>query len=732
MIESISHGDALLRDLAPFSDPATNTEIRKSNKTSLVQITRNGVVHKYLLMHEDGTLLARHAGDKKYVNIGSLLASSDFADIRNLTTTQSRIYRDFNIEKLITPEGELNGKKLALQTLTRAATPSQRTAQTGLKVLLLDGSAGVGKTSLIKRLLVQRFKSKPESGSNLPPLLHIDSRGRRLSSLDEVLAQSLQLIRAKFTYDQLPSLIRHGLVQLAIDGFDELVDPEGYRDAWFALKDFFELTGFGGPIILAGRDTFFDQQEFALKMQQFDQLVEVDHARLTEVAQTRAINWLEQSGWKTSDLEDSYTSLVLREGSYTLRPYFLQELANTKGWADIEARNLTPRAYLVERFLERECKLLSEKISLDEVEIKPLLTTVFEEVAAEMADTESDAVDLSFLQMTTEIAFGDRLSPTDLGKLRHKSGSFALLENDSRDGFRRFPHTEIKHHFLSRALVRLVVAAEPIRFLRRGVVMSDLLAIFGEQFLTCDDLQASAFVVALQKALNRESSFDRLTDNAASLLLTTLTRDVADRSAMLSDLHVSNVALFGDVSDCTLERVEIQRLDATEASLVDVVFNDCHIVNLHVDGTTRFGISMPTVHRLHVKNPKGTVQTLFDPVEISNWIHKHSARTTAKSSENVEALALLDKVCRVMLRQHVIKDHETDQYGKLLRSLYWTDIEQILTSAGLLDRMRNKPVSGMNAPFLKMRDPFGLLANRSATANAAIWKKVAAIPRYEH
>lgn len=727
-ISSISPGDAFLRDLAPFSDPATQTSLKQAAKTSLLEITRNGVVHKYLLLHEDGSLLARHAGDKKYVSIGSLLASSDFADIRNLIATQSRIYRDFNIEKLIPPEGNLNGKKLALQTLTRATTPSQRAPQSGLKVLLLDGSAGVGKTSLIKRLLVQRLKSNIESGANAPPLLHIDSRGRRLSSLDEVLAQSLQLIRAKFTYDQLPSLIRHGLVQLAIDGFDELVDPEGYRDAWFALKDFFELTGFGGPIILAGRDTFFDQQEFANKMQQFDQQVEVDHVRLTEVGQTSAINWLEQSGWKPSDLEDPYTSLVLRAGSYTLRPYFLQELASAKGWADIEARDLTPRAYLVERFLERECKLLSEKISLDEIEIKALLSVVFEEVAAEMADTESDVVDLSFLQMTTEIAFGDRLSPTDIGKLRHKSGSFALLENDFREGFRRFPHTEIKHHFLSRALLRLVAAAEPTRFLRRGVVMSDLLVIFGEHFLTCDDTQANTFVVSLQKALDREASFDRLTDNAASLLLTSLTRDVVERRAIFSDLHVSNVVLFGDVSDCTLERVEIQRLDAAEASLVDVTFNSCRVVNLHVDGTTRFGNSAPVVHRLHVKSAKGIVQTLFDPAEISEWIQGHSAATTSKSFANEEALALLDKICRVMLRQHMIKDHETDQSGKLLRSPYWTEIEGILTAAGLLERLRNKPVSGANAPFVKLKDPFGLLANRGSSTNAAVWKKVAAIP----
>lgn len=726
---SISPGEALQRDLAPFSDPATQTNLKQTEKTSLLEITRNAQVHKYLLLHECGSLLARHAGDKKYVNVGSLLASPDFADIRNLVATQSRIYRDFEIDALIPAEGMLNGKKLALQTLSRTAAPVGRNAsESNLKVILLDGSAGVGKTSLIKRLLVQRLNSTASQNNNLPPLLHIDSRGRRLSSLDEVLAQSLQLIRAKFTYDQLPSLIRHGLIQLAIDGFDELVDPEGYRDAWFALKDFFEQTKFGGPIILAGRDTFFDQQEFTEKTREFAQPIDVHHVRLTEVAPSSAITWLAGRGWSQSDLDDSYTALFLRAGSYTLRPFFLRELAGVKTWAAIEARNLTPRAYLMEQFLDRECRLLAEKISLGESDIKDRLITVFEEVAVEMADTESDAVDLSFLQMTTEIAFGDQLTSTDLGKLRHKAGSFALLENDPREGFRRFPHSEIKHHFLSRALLRLVAAAEPIRFLRRGMATSDLLTIFGEHFLICEDEQARAFVFALQRVLNSEASFDRLFENSASLLLSSLVRNVEGREFKFSDFHVSNVCLFGDISPSTLERIQFQRLDVIEANLEDVIFIECRVVHLYVDETTRFGATAPAADRLHVKSSKGALHTIFDPEEIRDWIQRHATVAQHKRSENHDALKLLDKICRIMLRQHMIKDHQDDQYGKLLQFPYWPQIEEILSNAGFVERRHNKGVSGANAPFVKIKDPFGLLANRGSIANATIWKKVAAIP----
>ena len=722
-------GQSLQRDLAPFADAATDVKLTESSKTSRLQFVRNGLQLDYLLLHEDGSLLARHANDRKYVGIHSLLASSDFADIRNLIATQNRVYRDFDLERLIAPEGELDGKKLALQTLSRLSLPAPRGTAQKLSVLLLDGPAGVGKTSLIQRLLVQRARAGQDT-SSAPPIFEVASRGKRLSSLDDVLAQSLQLLRAKFTFDQLPVLIRHGLVQLAIDGFDELVDPDGYQDAWLALRDFFERTQIGGPVILAGRDTFFDQQRFAEQLTgNSKQAFEVHHAGLSEVSQTKAKAWLGEQGWQAKELDDPYTDLVLRPGSYTLRPYFLNELALAKSWQNIEARDLTPRAYLVEQFLKRESEILAEKVPLDPSAMKTRLGSVFEEVSIEMADNETDAIDLSFLQMTIEMTFGDALGDADVGKLRHKSGSLALLSSDAREGYRRFPHSEIANHFLALALLRLVSAGAPTRFLRRGVVGSDLLAILAEQLAYCDESQAGAFVAALEKTVLQESSFDRLPENAASLLLTSLNREVKGRLASYSGLQTPNVFLFGDVAPTVLDRIEMQRLDVAEANLANVKFKDCSVVNLHADETTIFGASAPAVHRLHLKTPKGIVRSVYDPSEIAAWIESHSIRSSPKPSDNEAAIALLDKVCRVMLRQHMIKDHETDDSGKLLRSPYWPKVEKILSELNLVDRLHGKQMSGANAPFVRVKDPFSILASRNSGAARALWKRVAEIPK---
>jgi hypothetical protein len=161
--------------------------------------------------------------------------------------------------------------------------------------------------------LVHRARHQADAAA-LPPILHVTSRGRRLSGLNDALAQSIDILRAKFTFDQTPTLIRHRLLQIAIDGFDELVDPDGYRDAWYALKDFFEEVGVGGPIILAGRDTFFDQQKFRTQLASSQYSFELNHVRLSPSSPSTARGWLKQQGWSEGDLSDDYTNIVLRPG----------------------------------------------------------------------------------------------------------------------------------------------------------------------------------------------------------------------------------------------------------------------------------------------------------------------------------------------------------------------------------------------------------------------------------
>jgi hypothetical protein len=718
--------DQVRKDLAAFADPATELKITQGTSGIRIELIRNGVEHDYYLDLKDQTLSARHLRGRKYQNLRSLIASSDFADIRAFAATQIRIHKGFDSERLIPPEGTINGGKLTRNSLLEALSPlrfASSTENSKIGIVLLDGPAGVGKTSLVNNHLVNRARHQAEAAA-LPPILHVTSRGRRLSGLNDALAQSIDILRAKFTFDQTPALIRHRLLQIAIDGFDELVDPDGYRDAWYALKDFFEEVGVGGPIILAGRDTFFDQQKFRKQLESSQYSFDLCHVRLNPSSPSTAKNWLKQQGWSDSDINDDYTNIILRPGSYTLRPYFLSQLAAAKSWTALETSDLTPRAFLVEKFLSREADLLSEKLPISPSELKHCLSRLFEEISMEMADTETDAIDLGFLQLATEVAFGEVLEGQELAKLQHIAGSFALLETDVREGYRRFPHTEVSHHFLAIALIVSILHGTRVRFLHRGTLASDLLAIFAEQFVLLAEDVARQFVDKLERAMNDEMSFDRFPENAAALLVTSLCHQHSEIKRKYSELLVLDAVLFDVVSPAALHRVKFQRLDVREGDLSKVDFIECQVMDLTVDATTKFGATLPSVHRLLQVDDKGVIHEIFEPDEISQWLQKHS---TSNFVEHVNT-DLLERVCRKMIRQHMIKDHEDDDAGRLLRNPLWEPIEQILSENRMLERLI-KPTAGTSASLVRMQDPFKLLVQRSTNQRIkAIWDKVGKLP----
>ena len=185
------------------------------------------------------------------------------------------------------------------------------------------------------------------------------SPGRRLAGLNDALAQSIQLLRAKFTYDQTPVLIRHNLLQIAVDGFDELVDPEGYKDAWFALRDYFDDVSAGGPIVLRRKRYIFDQQSFLDQISASNRNLTLVHVRLQPSTPSTARAWLRDKGWSEKDIKNPYTNTVLRARVLCSWAYFLSKLASARSWSTIESKDLSPRAFLVENFLAREAKLLS-------------------------------------------------------------------------------------------------------------------------------------------------------------------------------------------------------------------------------------------------------------------------------------------------------------------------------------------------------------------------------------
>lgn len=715
--------DTLLRDASVFSDPATEPSISEGLSTIDVLMTRNGDKIRFSVDRQSGQVSVHAANSQRFSSFSSLLASSLFADIRRLSATQRNIFANFDDSKYIEAEGTITrdgnpiSSKLNCLSLDELLSPGDFSSKC-VRVVLLDGQAGVGKTSLIRRILVRRARHV-----NSTPIIHVESRGGRLYGLNQLLAASLDSLRAAFTFDQVPALIRHGLLHVAIDGFDELVDSEGYADAWAALSDFISEIGGSGSIILAGRDTFFDQQAFGERLSDTRQRINLIGARLSPISNNNAREYLKLSGWSPDELSKQEASDILTDGSYALRPFFLRVIAEApvKSWETL-ARNETLRNTLVWQFLAREASIIREKTSLQQNTAEEHLYRVFCEIAAEMASTESDAVDTSFIELLIETIFGDVIGSTELGRLTYKAGSIALLEQDARRGFRRFPHTELSNYFLAHAIMTSEWSSSARRLLARANMGGDLLGIFSEEFAQIDDEKAKRFISMIERAMATEkSSGGQLDANLGSLWVATLSRPIEGMERVLKDYELNEVALTGICAEGILKNIIVNRMDVRGADLRQISFINTTVSTLVVDNETTLG--EPPTYINHVQVTDNISVRSLRGADADQWVKEHAIYVDKQSQSGAEDL--LWKVAFTLTKRYGIRDSDSDPAGRLLRNPIWPEIERILAKTGRVERTPNRG-AGPRDEFLRIHNPIGLLRKEGAVAEA-IWREVRAL-----
>lgn len=709
----------LVRDLRLFADPATEVTQKESGGKLWIELVRDGRDRSYSIDLQSGGSIARHNEGQGYSSIQSLLASDEFVNLRAMRATQRRLLASKRPDLYIDPEGQLIYRDGTTGPLHldefRSAVSSAEPDK--LTLLLLDGPAGIGKTSLIERLVYERA----DPASSLPPLLHVVSSGSRLTDLNKALAHATQVLRSNMTFDQVPVLVRLGVLQVAIDGFDELVDPEGYKDAWSALRHFLAEVHTGGPIILSGRDTFFDQQSFEERLAGRISNLRLVQGRLQPVSVPSAEAFLKQRGWTDSDMETARSHDWFRPGSYQLRPFFLTQIGSQSGWTELQASHGSPQSFLVSRFVTREADIVARMVDISRDSAEEALWDFYGTLVEDMATSESEYVDEAYLALACELAFQDRVNASDLNKLAFKAGSFGLLESDGSRGLRRLPHSELQNQFLARVVVRgLKDSAAVSAFLRRGVVSTALIEAFVDVISGLGFDQALNVRERLGRSISEESFAERLVSNCAALALATLAR--ADLPHLeLSSVGVSEAKLVGTAGNAALKDLSIAHLDLRGADVRSVSFNKCEIAALTTDPTTAFGSAMPSVmHVLQVEEPGG-IRFLRQPEEIAAWLKAHApVETEVAATSELPLVRYFDRLCRKFMRQHQIRNSPSDEAYPLLRDPFWPVVREIL---GARLEEDSRQAGGPKNTFYRLAKPEALLNPTSKDPDAGILRQ---------
>ena len=720
--------DLLERDLATFADLGTGPPHRVSSSDSHLALRMfRGGEEIELVLHDGGSgkVVERSLSDQSkrtHASFRALLASERFGNLRHWAESQRIVLQGVLSEgqprlpvwgNISEGDHEVGPEELDETLQENLVKPGT------LSVLLIDGPAGIGKTRFIEILAYRRAKAYLTL--QRPLLLHVESRGRVLTFIQDLLAFSLQRMRLSVTFDQVPVLARHGLITLAIDGFDELGDPSGYEHAWGQLGDLLDQVRGGGTVILAGRDTFIGRERIVLDVKA---LTRDDVVRALTLRPTRpedAKTWLTEHGWQQHHI-DSVAEL-LEPGSYALRPFFLAQLTDPDFAETIRDESVgAPLALLVDAMIRRETSKFGDAVDevMDIGQRETFVRRFLQEVARFMADDQVEAIDELALTWIVDIAAPDGTGTETLNVLKNRSAVMAFLAKDDADNHRRFAHSQLFNHFLSEETLDTISQKEIPKFVRRNILAADFLGAFSDLSMhvvhQAEAERASTFFHAAAELVKTYSSMDRGTRNLGALLVTALPAMAYTGGTLrLEDMYVDEAVL----KECTLplvvlERVVINQLDVRGADVRDVAFKDSMVLTLIADEATRFGQSF-VVPALIRYEAAGQEDTISDKRALADWI---DSKTEAASGGGLregalggqvdrELLKLLERTCRH--RSYWIRQDDSDPVSaRLVTDVHWGTLVALFRKHDLC-REATKAAGGHKAVFLHIKRPMDIL-----------------------
>lgn len=726
----------LLEELAVFSDLGVDPpSLFESGADYLVRMIRLGKTTT-LRFEAGGAGPVTETVDDATVNHASyraLLASERFGQLRQWADVQAAVLERagqdrqlIHLQGYLASMGSVTGADALDDLLVTAAGPASHLVD----VMLIDGPAGIGKTFLIEALAYRRARSFVQR--QRPLLLHVQSRGRILTFLQDLIAFSLQRLRLSVTFDQLPILVRHGLVSLAIDGFDELGDPNGYENAWAQVDDLLQQVR-GGTMILAGRESFIGRDRLYAKLNSLDparEAVDSLTLRLPDVGSAK--DWLRRQGWG-DDLFELLSDFFV-EGSYALRPFFLSKIADTDLAGAVANDEFGPTlSFLVNVMVERETgKFHAQVEAAMEVDARDAFIRRFlSEVAREMAENQTEALDETTIRWLAESTVDEDLPEEVSRLLQNRALAMVFLTADERRGYLRFAHGQFQNYFLAHATIDAIADGELPKFVRRNILGSDFLAAFSDATLDVFDREPDklpAFVSRATEHLLRYPHVDRGPRNLAGLLIACL--PLADQlpDLSLTGRDVDEAVVRGWAAPAVIRNTDINQLDVRGASVDAVVFEGGSVGGLLMDFLSRVSPSLKPAY-VQVETPSGKVE-LFTGEQRDIWLSLHGGERMLAEHEGQDAVdhdhelvRLLDKVLRY--RGYWLRENSDVLSERLTGHQLWPELLDILRRHDLV-REEMRPSSGQAAKFVHVKRAPEILARADDQSVSAFWEEIKA------
>ena len=197
----ISDPSQLGNELALFADLGTAPpDLTPIGKRLVTRLFRDGEELELTFAADlRGRIVERSLdgeGQRTHASYAALLASERFGDLRRWADAQ-RAFLDPRLRELdrnlVTGVFPDDGAARCLQQVDDILASWKPRDAGSVQVLLIDGPAGIGKTKFIEFLALSR--ARDFKTARRPLILHVQSRGRVLTFLQDLIAFSLQTLR---------------------------------------------------------------------------------------------------------------------------------------------------------------------------------------------------------------------------------------------------------------------------------------------------------------------------------------------------------------------------------------------------------------------------------------------------------------------------------------------------------------------------------------------------------
>lgn len=718
--------DIIKDDIEAFADDISDVVVERSTGSFL--FTRNAKDYVIKVIQK-GNLIEYIEYDGSIIPYKTFLAKH----LAKLDSLAERIYtKRHGIQAFIdgpatldsVEKGEKPGE--ALELLDKEC---HRKNEYTTKIIFITADAGHGKTALLRQYQsVQAIKYLKGKTEQL--FWHIDLQGRQLLRLSEAFMGDLGDLRVSGLWmSSIIRLMKHGLLLVGIDGFDELAAEQGNNEALSALALLVKNLENKGTIVAASRRTFFDTEDYLKRSR-------LIAGKLNEGCLFNQItlkDWGEREvslyalNRKIENPEGFYQgihNILSGQSDHPLltRPFLISKLVDA-----IKKYNITASEFIggmsnpedpnrgvnsiIEAFLKRE---VDEKWKERETGV-PYLNQeqhliMLSAIAEMMWTSHTEKIRLDVIQTITTLLLDEwgidvsrRIQVFDMIKMHA-----LLTPPDDNPDYRSFEHPEFKDYFTAIWLQKLLSDSlksgktnELLRFLSVAQI-SDRLALYTFSNTELDNNEVQPLIELLESLVEREWKPTFLSINIGTIIpfilneydldsVVEIKAKIIYSSLIFENKKFANLIIhkgsFLNISfkNSTFKNVQFINCEMNEiqfnenSKFINCKFTDCKIIGIRKENNSN--------NEFIEYSPNGITNKLkkFGIEQINSVLQKDF--TDIKPHKYSGAI---HKLLKAMRRTTFINESNIINWFKIEKGIIINDIIPLMVKHKILDSLKGK------------------------------------------